>query len=116
LEFDNINLLTHTSSGAQIRSLILQAVGGDVQIVSNSITTPTAITFPVTEGPITSQGDKIVLAAGEVRFWQPAFTDASGTYPTFGANPFPTVDVSKLFLYSVSGAATLKIQAILKNP
>ena len=111
LEFDNINLLTNTSSGAQIRSLILQAVGGDVQISTNA-----TASFPVTGGPVAGVGDKVFLAANEVLFWQPAFTDSTGSYPAFGANPFPTKDVSKLFLYSAAGAATLKIRAILKNP
>lgn len=122
--FNNILLPTHTGAytkaspsinvpGGQIRSLVMQAVGGDIQIVTNASSAPS---FPVTAGAVGSTGDKVLLAAGQVIFWQQAFIDTTGNYAAFGVNPFPTADVTSLWLYSVGGSAILKIRAILQVP
>jgi hypothetical protein len=121
-EFDHILLPTHTSAvttaspstpvaGGLIRSLVLQAVGADIHISTNANTT-----FPVTAGPVTGVGDKVIILAGSTLLYQAAFVDTTGTYAQFGYNPFPTEDVTSLFLWSPGGSATLKIRAILKNP
>ena len=74
---------------AQTKSLFMQSVGGDLTIKTNSTSAP---------------GDTVTMTAGEVLFWS--------TVGVIGANPFPSADVTKLYLSSTAGT-TFNLRAIV---
>ena len=65
---------------AHTKSVFLQSVGGDLTIKTNSTGSP---------------GDTVVLTAGQVLFWS--------STAVIGTNPFPSADVTKLYLSSTAG-------------
>lgn len=80
---------------AQIKSILLKVTGGDLTIKTNSTGSP---------------GDTVVMAAGAELFWCPTDTNILA----FGADPFPTADVTKLYLSSTAGC-TFQLRAIVTN-
>lgn len=65
---------------AQIKSLVLSNVGGDLTIKTNSTSAP---------------GDTVTMATGDVSLW----SSTAG----IGTDPFATADVTKLYLTSTAG-------------
>lgn len=74
---------------AQIKSLVLSCIGGDLTIKTNSSSAP---------------ADTVVMANNGLTVWS--------TVAGIGTNPFPTADVTKLFLSSTAGTV-FKLRAIV---
>jgi hypothetical protein len=82
---------------ADIQSIVLQSVGGDLTIKTNSTGSP---------------GDTVALTAGQILVWCIAATGIQA----IGADPFPTADVTKLFLSSMAGTTfTLRAEVTAAN-
>lgn len=78
---------------ADIKAIVLQSVGGDLTIKTNSTGSP---------------GDTVTMTAGQILFWCPSGTGIQA----FGTDPFPTADVTKLYLSSTAGTS-FKLRAIV---
>ncbi len=78
-------------TNAQVKSLVIQAAGGDITIKTNSTGAP---------------DNTVVMASGDVKFW----SSEAG----IGVNPFAAADVTKLYLSSTAGA-TFTLRAIVTS-
>lgn len=76
---------------ASVKSLMIQSLGGDLTIKTNSSGAP---------------NDTVVMIAGQIIIWS--------SVAVIGANPFPTADITKLFLSSTAGTKFI-MRAILHS-
>jgi hypothetical protein len=74
---------------ADIDSIVLSSVGGDCTIKTNSSGSP---------------ADTVVMSNGQILFWN--------TAAGLGADPFPTADVTDLYLSSTAGTV-FKLRAVV---
>jgi len=74
---------------AQIKAISMQSIGGDLTIKTNSTSAP---------------GDTVTMTAGQVWLW----SSTAGV----GTDPFPTADVTKLYLTTTAGT-TFNLRAIV---
>jgi hypothetical protein len=80
-------------TNANIYSLVLQSVGGDCTIKTNSTSSP---------------GNTVAMTAGQVIVYSPS------TQANIGTNPFAAANVTELYLSSTAGT-TFILNAILNN-
>jgi hypothetical protein len=78
---------------AAIKSIVITSIGGDLTIKTNSSGSP---------------ADTLVMTSGQVLEYCPSGTNIQAV----GAAPFPTADVTKLFLSSTAGT-TFKLRAVV---
>jgi hypothetical protein len=76
---------------ASIKSLVIQATGGDLTIKTNSSGAP---------------ADTLVMTAGQVLLWS--------SVASIGTNPFATADITKFFFSSTAGC-TFTLRAIVHS-